>query len=420
MTINGQGNQAATARVPVLSANDLALYAQLGIGFARGGILLDSGGNPAYNLNPFLGLTSVNGQAVGNMNPGYILSTVGFTGVNGQNYGPGAMLGLSQQNTTGFSMVQLTPNTSVPALPPGCVTAGMGCPASWNPQTANVTVGGTNVGTISMLPDSGLSYMILTTPNAGNQGATNANCNPSFNLSGKCLPPNTGADRGPGGRQRSCNTPSAPGDRAIRSPSPSSSSTTPTPQLNNGTTFFNAFDYFYDPVNGFVGYRSNGSMGSNATIVPMLALQGTFATPNGFFTNLPTYLMAPLTLSQYRLGTLPGEHDQGRGRRTPNSGTVATLAAANTYTGGTTVKSARSTSPARSLGDLTVGRADASTKTAAPSPPAARASSTQGSFTNSGTVAGNPGECVGMATNTGTLAGSVINGAAGSFVNNGR
>ena len=52
------------------------------------------------------------------------------------------MLGLTQQNTSGFSFVQLTPTRA--ACPPGCSTAGMGCPLNWNSQTGSiVTVDGT-------------------------------------------------------------------------------------------------------------------------------------------------------------------------------------------------------------------------------------------------------------------------------------
>ena len=55
------------------------------------------------------------------MAPGYI---VGFGGLNigGSGLGPGIMLGLTQQNTSGFSFVQLTPQGGLPA---GCSTAGM-------------------------------------------------------------------------------------------------------------------------------------------------------------------------------------------------------------------------------------------------------------------------------------------------------
>ena len=44
------------------------------------------------------------------------------------------------------------------------------------------------------------------------------------------------------------------------------------------------------PINGFVGYRAAGTNGTTATIIPMLALQGNLALPNGFlssFTDLP-------------------------------------------------------------------------------------------------------------------------------------
>src|SRR5258707_1307075 len=83
---------------------------------------------------------------------------VGFNGfnLNGQSYTPGIMLGLNQQNTSGFSFVQLTPQGG---LPVGCSTPGMGCPLNWNSQTGSVTLGGTSAGNMPLLPDSGIGYM---------------------------------------------------------------------------------------------------------------------------------------------------------------------------------------------------------------------------------------------------------------------
>ena len=98
--------------MPVLAAND-AGSAQMGIGFDRGGMQLNSGA-PLPQPQPVPRPDGLNGQAVGNMAPGYI---VGFGGLNvgGQSYAPGIMLGLNQQNTSGFSFVQLTPTHGRPA-----------------------------------------------------------------------------------------------------------------------------------------------------------------------------------------------------------------------------------------------------------------------------------------------------------------
>jgi len=127
VTINGLNGQTATTRVPVLQSGTTT--SQMGVGFARPGVQASF---PLPNLNPFLGLVTANGQPVGNMNPGYIISNSGFQ-VNGQSFGPGVMLGLTQQNTNNFSFVQLAP-TGLP-LPAGCTTAGMGCPINWIPAT---------------------------------------------------------------------------------------------------------------------------------------------------------------------------------------------------------------------------------------------------------------------------------------------
>jgi hypothetical protein len=136
VTIHGANGQTATARVPILASTD-AGSAQMGIGFDRGGPQLNSGA-ALPNLNPLLGLTAINGQAVGNMAPGYV---IGFGGLNtgGQAYGPGIVLGLTQQNTSGFSFVQLTPQGG---LPSGCSSAGMGCPRSASAIATSMSVTG--------------------------------------------------------------------------------------------------------------------------------------------------------------------------------------------------------------------------------------------------------------------------------------
>ena len=106
----------------------------------------------------------------------------------------------------------------------------------------------------------------------------------------------------------------------------------------------------------------------------------------------------------------------GPGSLTLNSGTV-TLAGANSYTGGTIVNGGMLNLTGSITGDLAVGPNATFVNSGTVNSPGYWLSN-QGTFTNSGTIAGNFAN-VANATNTGTFTGSVINGSAGAFVNNG-
>jgi autotransporter-associated beta strand protein len=409
VTINGANGQTATARVPILSATDPG-SAQMGIGFDRGGLQLNSGA-ALPNLNPFLGLLTINGQSVGNMAPGYVIVNNGAT-VNGQSFGPGVILGLNQQNTSGFSFVQLTPQGG---LPVGCSTPGMGCPLNWNSQTGSVTVAGRNLGNLPLLPDSGIGYMYIQVPNGGitttSTGCTtNAPCLPNGTVVQIYLPGQTqpvasyvytvGA---------SGNNPTQPfGVQVEQGPDKA-------PSVNVGRGFFGGFDYLYDPINGFVGYRLSTTQGNTGVLIPLLALQGNLALPNGFSATFPTYLMANLSLQQTGSGTFNGQI-MGPGGLALQSGAV-TLAGANSYTGGTTVNGGTLTigGGGSIIGNLTVNSGGTFVNNGTVNTPGVWQAN-QGTFTNNGVFLGNLAT-VGSATNSGTLSGSVING--GSFANSG-
>ena len=410
VTINGQNGQTATARVPVLST---ASGAQMGVGFARNGLQADSG-IPLPNLNPFLGLLTINGQPVTNMNPGYVISTTGFGGPTG----PGVMLGLTQQNTSGFSFVQLTPS-GLP-LPAGCTQAGMGCPINWNAATATATVGGQNIGTLNMLPDSGIGFMILSVPNGGIP-TVSGQCSTSGTTS-RCLASGTQVQIFLPGQTQAAAFYSftVDGSGNVLQPMPGvtvvqANNVSPIPSVNTGRNFFDGFNYLYDPIGGFVGYQLNGQAGSNAVAIPLLALQGNLTPQNGFAANFLTYLMGPTTLQQTGSGTFTGAIF-GPGSLTLNSGTV-TLAGGNTYGGGTTVNGGTLNLTGSITGNLTVGPGGTFVNSGT-----VQSSGywllNQGTLANSGTMLGNLAN-VGSATNSGTLGGSIINGSGGSFVNNG-
>jgi hypothetical protein len=183
VTINGANGQSVVARVPVL-ASQTTTTSQMGIGFDRGGILFSNGAplSNSYNPNPLLGLVS--GPGVSSMQPGYI---IGFNGFSNLGLGPGILLGLNNQNTTGFSLVQLA---SAGGIPSYCSTPGFNCPLSWSSQNGSISIthGGQthNLGPMSVLPDSGIGYMFIQYPNAG-LNLTTANCTAGKASADNCL-----------------------------------------------------------------------------------------------------------------------------------------------------------------------------------------------------------------------------------------
>ena len=289
VTINGTNGQSVVARVPVL-ASTTTTTSQMGVGFDRGGILFNNGTplSSSYNPNPLLGLVS--GPGVSSMQPGYI---VGFNGFSNLGLGLGILLGLNNQNTNGFSLVQLA---SAGGIPSYCSTPGFNCPLSWSSQNGSVSIthsGQThNLGPMSVLPDSGIGYMLIQYPNAG-LNLTTANCAAGQASAGNCV--RNGATVQvflPGQTEAAAYT-----FTVNNTDTPSSNPSTPfgvqvfqgadQPTFANlGRTFFENLTYLYDPINGFVGYQLAGTNGTSATVIPMLALQGGLTLPNGFLSQL--------------------------------------------------------------------------------------------------------------------------------------
>jgi uncharacterized protein with beta-barrel porin domain len=434
--INGANGQSVIARVPILGAANSGFH-QLGIGFDRGGIMIGpnanalSPANSAYNMNPFLALVS--GPGVSTMQPGYIIGVNGFQNLG---LGPGVLLGLNSQNTSGFAFQQLTSNGG---LPPGCSTAGMGCPLGWSAQngTISITTGGQtyNLGQASQLPDSGISYMIVNAP--GNTVPTVSGTCTAGSGTARCAIPNSTVSVYLPGQSTPAYTFTVDGTGNPSTPYGVQVTKDGTaPPSNLGRTFFENLTYLYDPINGFVGYRASGANGTTATIIPMLALQGSLTLPSGFLSSFTTFLMGNLSLQQSGSGTLGGAI-LGPGGLTLQTGNV-TLGGAGSYTGGTTVNG----------GTLTIGNAGSIV---------GNVTVNGGGFVNNGTVGGNglltvnPGASfvnngtvntplqwqlnmggftnngafngslanTGTAANTGTLAGSAINSATGTFANSG-
>ena len=437
VTINGANGQSVVSRIPVLASNT-TVTSQLGVGFDRGGITMSNGVplSSLYNPNLLLGVVSSSSVNVSAMQPGYI---VGFNGFSNLGLGPGIILGLTNQNTSGFALQQLTPTGA--GLPPGCTTTGMNCPQSWNGQVATVSVGGRSLGPMSVLPDSGIGYMLIQYPNAGIPTAT-ANCGNGQTSASNCVPTGTVVQVFlPGQSQAAYSfvvTNSVPSGNPSQPYGVSVFQGADQPQFANlGRTYFENLTYFYDPINGFVGYQATNIPGTSATIVPLLALQGNLTLPNGFLSSFPTFLTNNVALTQNGSGTMTGPI-LGAGGLTLQSGNL-TLSGTGSYTGGTVVNGGALTigSTGSIVGALTVNNGASFTNNGTVSGSGlltvnAGATFTnsgtyntpgiwqlnQGTYTNSGTFTGNLAN-TGTATNSGTLTGSVINGNAGSFTNSG-
>ena len=68
--------------------------------------------------------------------------------------------------------------------------------------------------------------------------------------------------------------------------------------LNTGRQFYAGFNYFFDSINGFVGYQwaNNPLAAGQGSVMPIVALQGNVTLPT-LSSTIPTYLMADTTLS---------------------------------------------------------------------------------------------------------------------------
>ena len=296
----------------------------MGVGFNRGSANAAAGaatglspnGNPFLNLTGFVNLPDL---SVANMRAGFVIT-------NNQAQ-PGVRLGLDGAFLNDFAYVQLMPNTNANTVTP-CTTPTTACSLAGNfqPTTMSVTTNGVPMsGTV--LQDSGIGYMFLSPP-----------------------PPGSGLVAGeqtyaPNGTIIAIALPGQPGTAAnytftVGTPDPVAPTAVQVvdgpPYVNTGHNFFRGFDYLYDPVGGFVGYRWSGSnVDPSGSVTPMLALQGTLAFDNNFSSNFPTYLMAATTFQQTGTGTISGNIG-GPGSLALGGGTM-NLSGTNTYSGGTIV-----------------------------------------------------------------------------------
>jgi autotransporter-associated beta strand protein len=289
--------------------------AYMGVGFDRGSSSTQPPA-PYNNTNPFINIVSLaSGQPVSSLAPGYIITNGGVT------------LGLSSSATNNFAFVKLLPNTT--NSPPQPAPAWMQAPVT-------VSAGGKqNSGVI--LPDSGIDYAYLTPPPGASITTTTTNpsckspvCLQSNNTIQVYLPGQTSPQPA-----FYTFTTGATGN-ALQPNTVSVNPANTTAFLNTGREFYGGFDYVYDPIGGYIGYRWNGMVSNSfGEVTPSAALTGNVNLPAGFTSSLPTILYGATTLLEAGTGTISNTISGSFGL-TIGSGQVI-LTGANTYMGDTTV-----------------------------------------------------------------------------------
>ena len=198
---------------------------------------------PYNNTNPFINIVSLaSGQPISSLAPGYIISDSGVT------------LGLSSSATNNFAFVEVTAGHEQTILPQPCAPAWLGAPLT-------VLAGGQR-SSGSILPDSGINYAYLTPAPGASITTTSSNCNTAT-----CAAPNTTVQiylPGQTAPQPAFYTFTTGGSgNALQPNSVSLNKASTTAFLNTGREFYAGFDYVYDPINGYVGYRWNGTVSSS-------------------------------------------------------------------------------------------------------------------------------------------------------------
>jgi autotransporter-associated beta strand protein len=341
---------AATATVPVLVVDKqtctqnprnctpkdhLTGVSQMGIGFGQ-----ELAGQPTGtpDKNPFLNITATATPSGALPSGGYVVTATGVR------------LGLTAAEAKDFALVKLAPfRQFFTATRP-----------EWVLAPASVSVNG-RTGNGAVLSDTGVTGMYVTPPpgasiktqpivggaECGNNCAAPGTLVQVF-MPGKANPIAAyGFTVGVNGGKQASN-PLSPSFVSVDE----SSGTT---FVNTTVNFFNGYDYLYDAVNGFVGYRPTGAVDARiASATPSMALQGGFTVADGFQSSLSTILLdrfqvsntnttrgftyetgAGVTLTAQGTGLFSGPLS-GPGSLTVAGGTIL-LSGANSYTGVTTV-----------------------------------------------------------------------------------
>ncbi|MFO1159361.1 MAG: autotransporter domain-containing protein [Reyranellaceae bacterium] len=390
------GAQLATSTVTVLAASQICgadghcgpttPIAYMGIGYDRD--QMSTIAPVGSKINAFTNITSLaSGASLDSYRQGYIITNTGIT------------LGLSTAATQNFGVIKLTPDTSK-SFP----TAGV--PWSTAPMTVVVN-NGSNPSSGTLLPDTGINYMFLTT--ASNNRPTTTSCDTSSQARNCAV----------NGTQFQVWLPGQTGSAATfsyvvakdQAGQPgrveyNSDNTANTGFVNTGREFYQNFSYFYDDVGGYVGYTTvPGGTWAMTAVSPLLALTGTVPLIAGFQEWMPVFLYGDTLLQTSGSAAFNGAITGANNNLSlSGGGAFAFSAPVALGTGSFNVQQgAASITAGLSATTITVSSQGALNNN--PGSTITGTVSNAGAFDNSGTVVGN-------LTNAGTLAGS------GTFVGN--
>lgn len=316
----------------------------MGIGFDRTGhgtgygtdVVSPTGPGTSDNLqivNPFLNLSDM--QA-GTMRAGYILSQNGIT------------LGLTAQNTASGSNGSSSPYAYAKLIPTGTPSV-QGSPTDWQVMTGSVVIGGQTYQSQQAVVDIGISNALVTTNNNGAlPGSTTVGGQIYLSSATGMMQVNLLGLPGLVGYSFSVPNPAfstsystavTPINVAV---SPAQdvwwTGESPDTLINTGIFALNAFNYLYDATGGYIGLQLNGSSGaSSAFFTPVISAIGNLSLSNEFYTDLQVYLRGDSTVDTANTAYFAG-NIWGPGALTITGGGTVTLAAANTYLGGTNVQ----------------------------------------------------------------------------------
>jgi hypothetical protein len=276
-------NVAVSSTVPVLAVNSVTCQPNaslcspgngadviyFGVGFSSGPYAPQ--GTP--DKNAFLNVTSAPGQSA-LPSPGYMLST------------QGVQIGLNAANTQGFALVKLEPLLA-PAL-----SQWQAAPASpnvltdWQHATATITVNGVSASGVIQF-DTGVNTGILTPPTGvtvpTGMGPRLAECNspppPTCAVTGTSVQASLTSLTSPVASLKYTVGPNNGSQNGNPiSPLALTVNYNRQPYLNTSVAFLQAFEYFYDAANGFIGLKATGNTPAQyATTAPLgLALNSAF------------------------------------------------------------------------------------------------------------------------------------------------
>jgi autotransporter-associated beta strand protein len=326
----------AVAEVPVLQVTSVTCLpdardcqpsdhptgiALMGIGFARENTTQPDPATHGPDYNAFLNLTQVRLTPDGPLQPlpadwhtGYVVTSEGVE------------LGLTADNTAGAGLIKLLPDPtySTPRHTEWVAT----------PMVIDVN-GASGAGTV--LFDTGVGYGILTPPDGAPLGSlvpcpppiSNSDCLPDGAVIAVSLPGDTDPTAFYTFTVGDGTNPMAPANVAIFE-------ATTGVFFNTSRHALTGLAYIFDSEHGFVGYRWLDTEGTTGSVRLAMALQGPFALPPGFRSELETILFAPTTLSPDGSSEFAGPI-LGPGGLTIDGRGKVVLSGTGTYSGPTTV-----------------------------------------------------------------------------------